>query len=150
MADNRSITGCPIYLITRASLATVSMLKDQLAAAGAETIRPAYLGVLMCLWRQDGQRVVDLGRCAGLEPSTMTGLLDRMVRDGLVSRAPDPDDRRAQRIQLTARGRKAEKAVSRVVDQALSRLFEGVPERDLDRLKETLRRVLGNANRLEQ
>jgi len=144
------VTDCPYYLLTRASLATTAMLRQQLAAAGAERIRPAYLGVLMCLWAEDGLRAVELGRRAGLEPSTMTGLLDRMERDGLLARAPDPDDRRAHRITLTAAGRRAQKPVMRVIDRALERMFEGVPARDLETLKAVLRRVLVNANRLDQ
>lgn len=144
------VIDCPYYLLTRASLATTAMLREQLAAAGAGQIRPAYLGVLMCLWAEDGLRSVELGRRAGLEPSSMTGLLDRMERDGLLARSPDPDDRRAHRILLTAEGRRAQRPVNRVIDQALARMFDGVAERDLERLKATLRRVLTNANRLER
>jgi len=143
------VTDCPYYLITRASLATTAMLRQQLAQVGVEQIRPAYLGVLMSLWAEDGLRSAELGRRAGLEPSTMTGLLDRMERDGLLARSPDPEDRRAQRIHLTAAGRRAQKPVSRVVEAALDRMFAGVPDRDLSRLKQTLRRVLANAHRLE-
>lgn len=144
------VTDCPYYLLTRASLATTAMLRQQLTAAGVEQIRPAYLGVLMCLWAEDGLRAVELGRRAGLEPSTMTGLLDRMERDGLLARAPDPDDRRAHRITLTPGGRRAQKPVMRVIDGALQRMFEGVAARDLETLKAALRQVLTNANRLEQ
>jgi DNA-binding MarR family transcriptional regulator len=99
------LTDCPYYLITRASLVTTAHLKRKLAEAGAGQIRPSYLGVLLSLWREDGLRGVELGRRAGLEPSTMTGILDRMERDDLVARRPDPDDRRAHRIHLTGRGR---------------------------------------------
>lgn len=144
------VTECPYYLITRASLACTARLKEALAAAGVGNIRPAYLGVLMSLWSDDGLRAVELGRRAGLEPSTMTGLLDRMERDGLVVRTPDPEDRRAQRIQLTDAGRQAKRVVGTVVTQALDQMLAGVPERDLSRLKETLRRVLANTHRLEQ
>ena len=88
---------CPYYLITKASLAATAALKRELDGRGLTDVKPAYLGVLMCLWQgagmdevlgklgaEDGMRITDLGRCAGLEPSTMTGLLDRMERDGLV------------------------------------------------------------------
>ena len=107
---------CPYYLISRATLVATAALKRALADAGVGQIRPAYLGVLMSLWKKDGLKMVDLGRRAGLEPSTMTGLLDRMERDDLVVRVPDPDDRRAYRIQLTELGRHVEEPVHRVVE----------------------------------
>jgi DNA-binding MarR family transcriptional regulator len=142
------VTDCAFYLISRASLVGTSALKKELAAAGAEGIKPAYLGVLMILWAQDGLKAVELGRRVGLEPSSMTGLLDRMERDGLLTRQADPGDRRAQRIVLTARGRRARKPVSAVLDRALDTMFEGVAERDVEQLKQTLRQVLANAHRL--
>ena len=33
-------------------------------------VRPAYLGVLMSLWQEDGLRLAELGRRVALEPST--------------------------------------------------------------------------------
>ncbi len=139
------VTHCPYYLLTRASLTITAALRRGLEQAGAATIRPAYLGVLMCLWREDGQKVGDLGRCAGLEPSTMTGLLDRMERDDLVQRSPDPDDRRAQRVFLTGAGQRAQGGASRVVGAVLQQALAGVSEGDVQRLRRTLRRILANA-----
>lgn len=138
---------CPYYLVTKASLGVTALLKQKFAAAGVKGVKPAYLGVLWCLWREDDVKVVDLGRCAGLEPSTMTGLLDRMERNGLVRRALDPKDRRAQRIQLTVHGREMKDRVIDVLDKTLERAFGGVSEQQLSVLKETLRKVLINTNR---
>ena len=135
---------CPYYLVTRVSLAVTSALKAGFAAANVERVRPAYLGVLFYLWQTEGLKVVELGRKAGLEPSTMTGLLDRMERDGLVVRSPDPDDRRAQLIFLTEEGRRARVPVTDVVNHTLSQVFENTADKDLTHLKRTLRQVLAN------
>ena len=139
---------CAFYLITRASLVVTSALRRELGAAGVAAVRPAYLGVLLSLWQEDALRSVELGRRAGLEPSTMTGLLDRMARDGLLTREPDPDDRRAHKIQLTALGRQIRDPVSDVVDKTLEMVLHDVPEGALEQLKVTLRQVLTNAHRM--
>ena len=81
---------CPYYLISRVTLVVTSALKKGFTEAGVTAVKPAYLGVLLTLWREDGLKVIDLGRKAGLEPSTMTGLLDRMERDTLLYREADP------------------------------------------------------------
>lgn len=47
------------------------------------------------------------GQQLGHSPSTMTGLVDRLEMRGLLKRRPDPVDRRATLISLTARGRAA-------------------------------------------
>ena len=141
------VSECPYYLITRASLMATAYLKKELANAGVAHVRPAYLGVLMSLWREDDLRSIELGRRAGLEPSSMTGLLDRMERDGLVARRADPSDRRAQRIQLTGAGQKIKDTVLRLLDRALKNLFESIDNREVEMLKDLLRRVLANAHR---
>jgi DNA-binding MarR family transcriptional regulator len=138
---------CPYYLISRSTLAVTAELKQEFAAAGLEEVRPAYLGVLMSLWREDGLSAVELARRAGLEPSTMTGLLDRMERDKLLTRQAHPEDRRAQRIYLTEDGRSVRKPTLAAVDRTLARVLEGVPAADLTRIKDTLRRILANTDR---
>ena len=138
------LTECPYYLISRVALQVTSALKKGFVAAGVQKVRPAYLGVLMSLWRKDGLKVVELGRKAGLEPSTMTGLIDRMERDGLVARSVDPKDRRAQQIRLTALGKDVEAPVQAVVEGVISNVFTGISEKDLDQTKKLLRQVLSN------
>ena len=142
------VTECPYYLISRASLAITSELRRELAAAGVWDVRPAYLGVLLTLWTEDGLRIHELGRRAGLEPSTMTGLLDRMERDRLVSREPDPQDRRAHRIVLSARGRDVKEAVLEVIDRTMDAAFAGIEEADTEAMKRLLRQVLTNTDRV--
>ena len=148
MSDPLDPTDCPFYLVSRASLAVTAMLKRELLAAGVTQVRPSYLAVLMCLWREEGLKVVELGSRAGLEPSTMTGLLDRMERDGLVERVADPADRRAQRVHLTEHARTIREAAMSVVDKALRGVLGDVSENELEQLKLLLRRILANTERL--
>lgn len=144
MTDTNPID-CPYYLISRVALVVTSALKRGFADAGVNAVKPAYLGVLLTLWREDGLKVIDLGRKSGLEPSTMTGLLDRMERDALLYREADPSDRRAQRIYLTATGRKVKTPVLQAVDKVLAEVFKGIDEKELRNTKNTLQRVLTNA-----
>ena len=139
-------TDCPYYLVSRVTLVMTSAFKKAFAAAGVGIVRPAYLGVLWCLWNEEGIKTIDLGRCAGLEPSTMTGLLDRMERDGFVIRSPDPDDGRVQVIHLTENGRKMQKTVKRMVDETLALMLQGISNEDIESTKKVLRRVLDNAH----
>ena len=151
---------CPFYLITRASLSVIAVLKKVLARKGLPEIKPAYLGVLMCLWRgegmdemlskfgsEDGMKLTELGRCAGLEPSTMTGLIDRMERDGLVYRSSDPRDRRAQKAKLTAKGSSIRARVFEAMDDMLEEAFAGIEPEEMEVAKKVLRNVLANANK---
>jgi MarR family transcriptional regulator, organic hydroperoxide resistance regulator len=80
---------CPLYLVSRLSLVITSALKKRLNEAGLGHVKPAYLWAMLSLWVDDGLKVTDIARRAGLDTSTMTGLLDRMERDGLVARTAE-------------------------------------------------------------
>jgi len=138
---------CPYYLISRATLAVTSHLKKGFANEGIGTIKPAYLSVLLSLWNEDGLKANELGKRAGLEPSTMTGLLDRMERDGLVKREPDPNDRRAHRIHLTQEGVDAEVPATKAVSSTLDKAFSTIGKKDIEITKNVLRTILLNCGK---
>lgn len=139
---------CPYYLVSRVTLVVTSALKKRLAEAGVPHVKPAYLWSLIHLWNEDGLKVVDLGKRSGLEASTMSGLLDRMERDGLVTRVPDPSDRRVLRINLTDEGRRVRDPVIREVEQLLSEVLDGIPDEEIARTTNLLQRILDRANQL--
>lgn len=133
---------CTYYLVSRVTLLMTTRFKRRLAEAGYKQVKPAYLWALLSLWRTDGLRVVELARNASLETSTMTGLLDRMERDGLVVRTPDADDRRTLRIYLTHEGRKLQKPVNELAQATLEEFLMGIPEEEVSLVNDVLRRIL--------
>jgi DNA-binding MarR family transcriptional regulator len=137
---------CPYYLISRVSLLVTAALKREFASSGIGQVKPAYLCVLMSLWQEDGLKVIELSKKAGLEPSTMTGLLDRMERDELVERTTDLADRRVLRIHLTKIGRQVRDPVLRAVESVITDVFAGIPQDDISQTKNLLRHVLANAS----
>ena len=60
--------------------------------------------VLAALHASPGLTVTALAEACLLQQPTMTKLLDRMARDGLVARAPDARDRRVVRVALRPQG----------------------------------------------
>lgn len=76
-------------------------LAERLRTAG---VAIGQWAVLLFLWARDGLSQAELSRLVAIEPPTMVRTIDRMVRDGLVTRMPDADDGRLSRIHLTQRG----------------------------------------------
>lgn len=71
---------------------------------------------LLCLLVDAPVGMTELRRLLHLEKSSITGMVDRTERCGLVTRLPDPADRRAWRIALTDQGsRLASQAHSSVI-----------------------------------
>jgi DNA-binding MarR family transcriptional regulator len=128
------------YLVNKAARMMAQQLGEQLRPAG---VRIGQWAVLMFLWARDGLSQAELSRVVAIEPPTMVRTIDRMVRDGLVTRAPDPNDGRVSRIYLTDRGRALR---DELVPQAM-----GVNAMNLARLTpsegQTLRRLLAKLTR---
>ncbi len=59
----------------------------------------------------------DLARMAQVEPQTMSRTVDRLEREGLVTRAPDPADRRRHVLAITDAGRSAFAGVRGLEDE---------------------------------
>lgn len=74
---------------------------------------PQYL-VLMVLWEQDNRVISDITERLRLETNTVTPLLQRMEKQGLIVRTPSPVDTRQRIISLTKEGRKMEERIKEV------------------------------------
>ncbi len=101
-ASGRHSTGLFLPdLLARASHALTQGFVEELRERG--TSLPVWR-VLAALAADPGLTVTGLAEACLLQQPTMTKLLDRMVRDGLVARVPDARDRRVVRTALTPRG----------------------------------------------
>jgi DNA-binding MarR family transcriptional regulator len=79
-------------------------ISAELAAAGLPDL--SWYDLLWSLHRSPGRslRVNELAREIVLSPPAMSRFVDRLAAAGCVTREPDPDDRRAQRVKLTEEG----------------------------------------------
>jgi DNA-binding MarR family transcriptional regulator len=76
------------------------------SSTGVEGIRPAHLQVFGVI-KAEGSRLTDLAGWADMSLSAMAELVDSLEQLGYVERRPDPSDRRAKLVCLTASGWRA-------------------------------------------
>jgi DNA-binding MarR family transcriptional regulator len=61
--------------------------------------------VLQALWQRRGATATELSDYLVIDSATITGVIDRLSKTGALERRPDPSDRRAYRLYLTASGK---------------------------------------------
>jgi DNA-binding MarR family transcriptional regulator len=99
---------------------------------------PQYL-VLMILWEADGMPVNDIAKKLILNTNTITPLLKRMEKQGIVKRKRSREDERMVMVHLTTRGRQLQEEAALIPEQLACRLAGGeMKAGDLIRLKEML------------
>ncbi|MFI0371836.1 MarR family winged helix-turn-helix transcriptional regulator [Actinomadura sp. 1N219] len=99
-------------------------------------------GVLLCVLMMRPRGMGELGAMLGLAKSSLTGLVDRTERNGLVQRESDPDDLRAVRVALTPQGRKLIDEFYPETCRRVERLADGLGDADRDALADVLSRVV--------
>jgi DNA-binding MarR family transcriptional regulator len=87
-------------------------------------------------------RMAALAQYLGLEKSTMTGLVDRAEKRGLLARAPSEDDGRAIDVFLTKDGQKLAERLEGHFRDALAPLTERLNVAEQRRLQKLLERML--------
>src|SRR6202030_3174687 len=84
--------------------------------------------VLFRLRKNEGLSQVDLADVLELQPISLVRLLDRLVEHGLLERRHDPKDRRANRLFLTAKGKKLVDDLDSLRDAIATDVFHDLPD----------------------
>ena len=130
------------FLLAKATQRWNELLAEGFAAAGYGDIRASYGSVLVPLFEEDGLRMGELARRSRLSKQTMTQLVRRLEREGLVERRPDAADGRASRIFLTARSRAFEPVAAEVLDELDRLVRDHLDDEQVEELKAALRELL--------
>lgn len=100
--------------------------------------------VLAHLLRNDGMQQKELAEQMEITAITLTGLLDRMEREGWVERRADPVDRRAKRIFLTEKVAPVTKELRMLARDVRKAALQGLSEAEQQTLMNLLIRVRSN------
>ena len=95
--------------------------------------------VLFKLSRLPGLRQIELADMLDIEPITLSRIVDRLEEAGLVERAADPADRRAWRLNVTAKAQPLIEKLHALAAELAAEAFGGIDSKDV----EIARRVLG-------
>jgi DNA-binding MarR family transcriptional regulator len=106
-------------------------------AKGRGSTRAQWI-VLFRLRQQEGLSQVDLADVLELQPISLVRLLDRLVEHGLLERRPDPKDRRANRLFLTAAGRRLVDDLDSLRDSIATDVLQEIPDAAMETSLKTL------------
>jgi DNA-binding MarR family transcriptional regulator len=95
----------------------------------------------------NGMTLGELSQRMMVSNGNVTGLVDRLVEQGLINRRPSPKDRRAQIVSLTARGRKSFRAMARTNGDWVGEFFADLSADDMDALMRLLGKTKTSARK---
>jgi len=125
------------FALAIASRSVISLYRPILEPYGLT--HPQYL-VMLALWERSPRSVKNLGEELRLEPATLSPLLKRLERTGLVARQRSVHDERVLEVSLTDAGHALRAEAETIPPQVVDKL--GMSLRQLDELRTSLWRVI--------
>ncbi|MET0423211.1 MAG: MarR family transcriptional regulator [Actinoplanes sp.] len=104
-------------------------------------LSPSLARALAVLERHGDMRLSALADHLRIAPRTATEVADDLQRLGLAERRPDPDDRRAVRVALTAEGTRTGKDIQQARQAESAGFFAALDPADRDDLARVLRKL---------
>jgi DNA-binding MarR family transcriptional regulator len=133
------------FYIGRAYYNYKLLLERTVRAHGLERVVSPGMGhILFTLFEKDGVIIREIARRTELSLPTLTVMLQRMKKAGLVELRRDPDDGRAVRVKLSPLGRSIEARCWRVLKRLNEVLEGGLSEREAETAKRALARMVEN------
>jgi MarR family transcriptional regulator for hemolysin len=111
---------------------------EQRARAASLGLTRAQSSVLAYLARQEGINQAALAQVLDIEPITLARLLDRLQAAGQIERRPDPRDRRAHLLYLTAAAYPLLERIFALAAEVREDALAGIAEPDRSRLLDML------------
>jgi MarR family transcriptional regulator, lower aerobic nicotinate degradation pathway regulator len=128
----------PVDALAQLSFVVTGLLERRAAEHDLSLAATRLLGVL----RDREPTMNELARLLQLDKSSVTGLVDRAERRGLVARVPSAADRRSVLVRLTDEGRSQVSAAAGLFEADVTAVLDVLPPRDRAALTRLVSRLL--------
>jgi mobile rSAM pair MarR family regulator len=112
-----------------------------LTAQGIEAFNGAQGRILYVLWQEDGVPIKTIAERCGLAITTLTTMLERMEKSGLIIRQQDSGDKRKILIFLTDKAKALKEDYDAVSDRMSAIFYQGFTEEEIRNFEEHLERI---------
>ena len=132
------LTQCINYLLTTAQHSVFQYLNGKLSEYD---VTPSQYGVLSCLWQREFATPKQISEILCLKTSTISGVLNRMQKKGLIDRVINRNDRREVRVVPTEKGKALEEPISKIIDEVNEEVLKCFTDEEVALLKNQLRTI---------
>ena len=112
-----------------------------LTAQGIEAFNGAQGRILYVLWQEDGVPIKTIAERCGLAITSLTTMLERMEKSGLIIRQQDSGDKRKILIFLTDKAKAMKEDYDAVSDRMSTIFYQGFTEEEIRNFEEHLERI---------
>ena len=138
---------CINFVLTQAQNSTLSYFKNHLLKYD---VTPAQYAILKCLSEQGEQSPSQLAQMLHLDNSTITGIVDRMVKKDLLQRIPDTYDRRVLTIRIAPLGMSLMPEIEQTIEIANQKILSIFENEEVESLMKSLDVIAKHVKTVDQ
>ncbi len=129
---------CINFLLTIAQHEVFLIFSENLSDFG---ITPGQYGVLACLWKDETLSPKEIATILRVENSTISGVLDRMQKRGLIDRVLNPTNRRSISVKATEAGMALKEPVQKKIEELNDTILHNFSPQEREALLDLLSRL---------
>ena len=132
------------FLITKVKQLSDRIFEKVLSERNIDAFNGAQGRILYVLWQEDGVPIKTISDQCGLAITSLTTMLERMEKQGLITRIQDPSDKRKTLLYLTDKARSLKNDYDEVSGQMGDIYYRGFSEEEIRQFEGYLDRVRNN------
>lgn len=105
---------------------------------------PSHGGIMSTLFKKDKVPMKELAERIGRDKSTVTALVNKLMRAGYVAKEKNPDDNRITYLCLTAKGRSLEHDFDEISEKLIATTFRGFSQKEREDIVKGIVKILNN------
>ncbi|MEK4439626.1 MULTISPECIES: MarR family winged helix-turn-helix transcriptional regulator [Niallia] len=105
-------------------------------------VTPAQYGVLNCLWKEGQLSPKQIGEMVYLEAPTVSGILDKMQKAGLIERSVDPNNRRNVLVTVTSKSNSIKENIESATINLNTMVLQNLSDDEQNVLKKALETII--------
>ncbi|MEX1376399.1 MAG: MarR family transcriptional regulator [Eubacteriales bacterium] len=121
-------------------------LVQQMRKAGWNEISPSHGGIIYALLKNEVLSMKEIAQRVKRDPSTVTTLVNKLVKLGYAEYKRNPDDMRSKQVSLTAKGKELYNDFNQISMELTSALVEGLDDSDIDVFMNIMKKMESNVN----
>jgi DNA-binding MarR family transcriptional regulator len=150
--DNCLMSNYNVIMKTRDAISYISkirekvnrMIEAEMTLNGLEGIVTSHGDIIYALFHQQRMTMAEIASKIGRDKSTVTALVDKLVKMGYMVKERDTQDTRVIYVTLTDKGQELKPAFEAISDKVLRTFYTGVSEVEMTELANILDKIYQN------
>ena len=119
-------------------------ITEEMDKWGVKGLAPSHGDILSALLKHERLTMKELADKIGRDKSTVTVLVDKLIKQGFVEKTRDIEDNRVVFVSLTEKGRELRPMFDSISKDLISTVYKGMSENEKEELIKTLTKIKNN------